>query len=259
MLRRHAPILRTTGAATSCFLVLAALRYDELSLSLEPITILWFLAGALYTNLFEYAVHRFPMHRGLPLLRHVRKHHIEHHRIFHGSNFRTANAGDLGQIPGRPWIFPLLLGAHYLLLTLILPIEATMVFLSACLLHYLVFEGSHWLTHLDGNAVDRALSQIPSLARLRERQIEHHRSHHERPSEAFNFNPPYLGDVLAATRKQPARSAVTVASRPARLRPQARPAVLYRTAIVLCAIALGMAALQHARSGAGASASRVRS
>ena len=274
MLRRHRPILLTVGAASASFLALGALRYDELAGSLGATSGLWFLAGALYANLFEHWVHRFPMHQGFPMLRNVRWHHIEHHRIFHGSNFRTARPGDLAHIPGRPWIFPILLGAHYALLTAILPLGAAMAFLLASLLHYLGFEISHWLTHLDGNAVDRALARVPLLAGIRAHQIEHHRLHHETPNEAFNFNPPYLGDVLLG-RKRASRPGRAPAPVPAPLlgpvlapaiapvlatrRAMARPVVLFGTAIVLGAVALGIAAFQHSRTMAGASSPRTRS
>ncbi|HEY7699161.1 MAG TPA: hypothetical protein VIE88_12140, partial [Vicinamibacteria bacterium] len=155
MVRRHGPILRTACAATIAFFALVLLRFDDLTLSPTPALALSFLAGLVYTNLFEYWVHRFPMHRGLPLLRGVRQNHIEHHRVFHGKNFRTRNPEDLAHISGRFWIFPLLLTGHYALTTAFFPIEAAMAFLFACLLHYVTFELTHWLTHLEDNVVDR--------------------------------------------------------------------------------------------------------
>ena len=256
MLGRHGPILRTAGAALLSFLALAALRYDEFPRSFGAASALWFVAGLLYTNLFEYWAHRFPMHRGLPFFRHVRRHHVLHHRVFHGSNFRTANPEDRVYISGRSWIFPVLLAFHYVLLTAVLPIRAAMVFLLACVLHYLAFEISHWLTHLDGNPFDRALSRIPVLARIRAYQIEHHRLHHEKPIEAFNFNPPYLGDALVGKKRAALPEPLPVL---ARRSSTARPIVLYATALVLGAIGLGIAAIQHNRTSTGAPGPRARS
>ncbi len=258
MARRHGPILYTVGAASLSFASLAALQFDELALTLPPAAALSFVAGVLYTNLFEYWVHRFPMHRGLPLLRNVRQNHIEHHRVFHGANFRTSNPRDLVHISGRFWIFPVLLAGHYLLLTAFLPVSAAMVFLLAALLHYLAFEISHWLTHLEGNAVDRALSRVPLLGAIRAYQIEHHRLHHETPIAAFNFSPPYLGDVLVG-RRTAERPVVRPAPVLARRRPKARPVLLYGTALLLGAIGLGIAAIQHTRQSPGAPAPRSRS
>lgn len=251
MLRRHGPILRTACAASLSFVVLASLRFDELRLPVTPVLAAWFVAGLLYTIFFEYWVHRYPMHLGLPFLRHVRRNHVEHHRIFHGGNFRTTNPSDLTHISGRFWIFPVLLAGHYVLLTAVVPLDAALAFLSASFLHYLAFEISHWLTHLEDNAVDRVLSRIPFVAKARAFQIEHHRAHHQTPIVAFNFNPPYLGDALVRTTArnfgQPGRSVIAAAPDVPRRRP-ARPAVLYGTALVLGAVALGIAAVAHARA-----------
>ena len=262
MLRRHGPILRTACASSLAFVVLASLRFDEFRLPVTPALAAWFVAGLLYTNLFEYWAHRYPMHRGLPLLRHVRRNHIEHHRIFHGGNFRTANSSDLAHISGRFWIFPVLLAGHYALLTAIVPIDAALAFLCACYLHYLAFESSHWLTHLEDNSVDRALSRIPLVGRLRALQIEHHRIHHETPTAAFNFNPPYLGDALIQTTVrrlgEPRRPDIAAPPARARRRLPARPAVLYATALILGAVALGMA-IAHVRPAPGDPVPRARS
>ncbi len=249
MVRRHDPILRTACAASVTFFAFTAPRFDELALPLSGLTSLWFLAGILYTNLFEHWVHRGPMHRGLPLFRNVRLNHIEHHRVFHGENFRTRKPADLAHISGRFWIFPVLFAGHYALVTSLLPIEAALAFLLACTLHYLAFEISHWLTHLDDNAVDRALACIPLVASIRAHQIEHHRIHHETPIVAFNFNPPYLGDALfvrSVPRRRPARRAAPVL---ARRRLLVRPVFLFGTALVLGAVALGLAHHNQQTSG----------
>ncbi len=257
MVGRHGPILRTTCAATIAFFAFAALRFDDLTLPLRPELAVWFLAGILYTNLFEYWVHRFPMHRGLPLLRHVRRNHIEHHRVFHGGNFRTANPADLEHISGRFWIFPVLLAGHYALVTAFVPIDAAMAFLSGCFLHYLAFEFTHWLTHLEDNVVDRALFKIPVVASIRAYQIEHHRIHHQTPIAAFNFNPPYLGDALV--RRTTARPVLDAAPVLARRRLPTRRVLLYGTALVLGVVALGIAAVAHARPTSGTPVPRAKS
>jgi hypothetical protein len=261
MVRRQGPILRTACAASLSLLVIAALRFDELRFDLTPVVALSFVAGILYTNLFEYWVHRFPMHRGLPLLRNVRRNHIEHHRVFYGENFRTRNPEDLAHISGRFWIFPLLLAGHYVLATAVLPIDAAMAFLFACFLHYLAFELTHWLTHLEDNVVDRVLLRIPLVASIRAHQIEHHRIHHQTPIAAFNFNPPYLGDALAAWRPV-ARPVLEVSRTPAvaRMRPvpRARPLILYGTALVLGVAALGIAVFAQIRPAPGSSVPRSK-
>jgi len=260
MVRRHGPILRTACAATIAFTVFVAFCFEDLALPVRPVLLLWFLAGILYTNLFEYWVHRFPMHRGLPLLRHVRRNHIEHHRVFHGENFRTRNPADLAHISGRFWIFPVLLAGHAAAATSFLPLDAATAFLTACYLHYLAFELTHWLTHLEDNAVDRALERIPLLSRVRAYQIEHHRIHHQTPMEAFNFNPPYLGDALvprALPRPVSAAPKAPALALPSR-RPAARPLILYGTALLLGVAALGMAVFAQGKSAPEGSAPRSK-
>jgi hypothetical protein len=257
---RYVPILRTISTASLAYSLLAACHFDELT-SPEPSLGLWFVAGLAYTNLFEYWVHRFPMHRMLPLLGYVRRDHLEHHRVFHGANFRTTNPSDMARVAGRYWMFPILLGAHYAVVSAVLPVNEAMVFLFACYLHYVVFEGTHWLTHVQDNAIDRLLSRLPIVGPFRARQIEHHRIHHEIPLGAFNFNPPYLGDALMARAVRPrltpveprrpiAPAVAAVLRRPAR----------YRTALaVLGVMAVGVVAIAHWKTSRPTPVSRVRS
>jgi hypothetical protein len=166
------------------------------AIALSWTSVAWLFAGLLYTQLIEYWMHRVPMHRGLPYLSNVRWNHLEHHRIFHGANFKTRAADDLHHIAGRYWVFPLLFVAHYAVLVFLLPAHAFILFFLGTVTHYVTFELTHWLTHIEDNAVDRFIARIPVLADIRAYQIEHHRIHHETPELAFNFNPPYLGDRL---------------------------------------------------------------
>ncbi len=197
-MRHHWPILRTALAALAPWVLITWIHWDAVAavtLSLTSVT--WLLAGALYTQLVEYWSHRVPMHRGLPHLTHVRWNHLEHHRIFHGTNFQTRDVEDRAHIAGRFWVFPILFLVHYAALVFVIEAQALIVFLLGTVLHYLVFEASHWLTHIEDNPVDRLLARIPLVSELRAYQIEHHRIHHEVPEMAFNFNPPYLGDRIA--------------------------------------------------------------
>jgi len=196
-MRHHWPILRTAlAASTPLVLVIVAHRdvFDDATLSLTAAA--WFVIGASYTQLFEYWAHRVPMHRGMAYLAHVRSNHLEHHRVFHGSSFQTRNVADLEHIAGRFWVFPILFLGHYAVLTWVLAPAAVIAFLAGAVAHYLTFELTHWLTHIEDNTVDRAISHVPLLAGIRAYQIEHHRIHHETPVVAFNFNPPYLGDLI---------------------------------------------------------------
>lgn len=197
-MRHHWPILRTALAALAPLVLVSSIHWSAFATITPSLTLLaWLLAGVLYTQLVEYWCHRIPMHRGLPYLTHVRWNHLEHHRIFHGKNFKTRGIEELEHITGRFWVFPVLFVAHYAALVFVLDAQALIVFLCGTVLHYFLFELSHWLTHIEDNPVDRLLARIPLVSEVRAYQIEHHRIHHEVPEHAFNFNPPYLGDRIA--------------------------------------------------------------
>jgi hypothetical protein len=150
------------------------------------------LAGALYTNLFEHAWHRFAMHSRRPDPRHAL-----HHRIFYGSRFQTNDPAALKEITTKWYIFPLLFPVHYLAFVLLLPPRLAPAFFLGVVLHFITYETSHWYTHVANNGFDRFVVQVPGLRQLRAMQIEHHRLHHADPKVNFNFTPPYVGDRVA--------------------------------------------------------------
>lgn len=191
------PIIRTVLAAvTPLAIVITVHRHSLDGFTLSLGVVAWALAGTLYTQLVEYWCHRFPMHRGLPYLSNVKWNHLEHHRVFYGANFQTQDPEKLHHIVGRYWVFPILFVGHYAVLAPVLETPALVAFFLGSVLHYVVFELTHWLTHIEDNSVDRTIARLPFLADIRAYQIEHHRIHHEIPELAFNFNPPYLGDRI---------------------------------------------------------------
>lgn len=195
-MRNHWPIAKTTLAAVGSWALLLWAHWDAV-LAPSVASVGWILGGLFYAQLAEYGWHRVPMHRRVRFLEGVRKSHLHHHRVFHGDHFQARSARDRKAITGHFWAFPALLATHYAALAFVLEAPALVLFLSAATLHYVVFEISHWLVHLEDNAVDRVIARVPWLASVRAYQIEHHRAHHERPELAFNFNPPYLGDRIA--------------------------------------------------------------
>lgn len=107
------PLLLTAGWAAGSYLIAVGLHLaagGEVEISLVALAAI--LAGALYTNLFEHAWHRYGMHGRRPDPRHA-----THHRIFYGKNFRTSDAGALGEIVTAFYIFPILLAIHYTVLS----------------------------------------------------------------------------------------------------------------------------------------------
>ena len=220
-LQHQWPIVKVALAAIGSLLAVTLLHLDaSTTLSIELMG--WVLLGALYTQFVEYWCHRVPMHRRIKMLELIRLGHIQHHRMFHGKSFQTKDAALLEHIPGRYWAFPLLFLLHYAVLVWILAPAACLAFLLGTVLHYLAFEISHWLTHIEDNVVDSAIARLPWLGALRLHQIEHHRIHHEVPEYAFNFTPPYLGDRLAARTpptEQPVLNPPPVVTSPVRIAP----------------------------------------
>lgn len=162
-----------------------------------------FALGIAYTHFFEYGYHRLLMHGGAPGLGFIKRNHLQHHRVFYGDNFTSRNRDDWRYIASPWFVFPGLLTVHYFALRPLASPRFLVAFFAGVLLHYLVFEGTHWLTHIEGNAVDRWVARLPVLAGVRDYHVRHHRYHHEIPTADFNFNPPFLGDVIFGTLKVP--------------------------------------------------------
>ena len=149
------------------------------------------VAGALYTNVFEHAWHRFGMHGRRPDPRHAR-----HHRLFYGDRFRTADPEAMREIVTSWYIFPALLAVHDAAFVLIFGSGLAPAFFLGVTVHFIAYEVTHWFTHIEGNSFDRWVAKLPGLRRLRAIQVEHHRLHHMQPLVNFNFNPPYAGDWI---------------------------------------------------------------
>jgi hypothetical protein len=165
----------------------------------------WIAAGGIYTHLFEYFYHLQMMHRVIQIgpWRFHDTRHMEHHRIFLGKNFQTRRIAALVEVTTRWYTFPALFVLHYSAFRILFAPEWAPAFFLGVTAQFLIYEISHWLTHLEDNAFDRWAAGIALLGKLRRRQIEHHRKHHSRPDVNFNFTPPYLGDRIGRTRAEP--------------------------------------------------------
>lgn len=182
----------TAGWAVGAYLAVIGLQLGSgggVDLSLRAAAVL--LAGAVYTNLFEHAWHRYGMH--------VRRdpRHARHHRIFYGNGFQTSDPEALREIVTAWYIFPLLLTVHYVAFRALFGARFAPAFFLGVVLHFVTYEVTHWYTHVGNNGFDRLVSRLPGLRGLRAEQILHHRLHHAEPMVNFNFNPPYAGDRLA--------------------------------------------------------------
>jgi len=159
----------------------------------------WFALGVVYTHVFEYAYHRWLMHGGLRFLSFIKKNHLAHHRTFHGDQLDTRDPRALEHVTEQWFLFPIAFLAHFLVLHPLLGAAELSSFLGGVVLHYLVFEVTHWFAHVADNDFDRLVRRVPLLGWMRETQLRHHRLHHETPEMDFNFVPPFAMDFLGAT------------------------------------------------------------
>jgi len=168
------------------------------------LSILFFLMGLFYTHFFEWWFHHGPMHRRMRLIPEaIKLSHLEHHRVFHGNNYRSDDPEDLKYITGAYYRWPISFLVNYLLFIIIFPMQYGAIFFLGVFLHFTSYEVTHWFSHREAdNLFDKTLSHIPIINKLREIQIEHHRIHHEEPRWDFAFNPPYLFDHLFGTFKR---------------------------------------------------------
>jgi hypothetical protein len=198
----HRPLSRAvlSGLAPYLFAVFLYTRAGEpLRGYALGLAIVWFVAGALYTQLFEYGYHRWAMHVGVRHLELAKRTHLEHHRIFTGKRFRSRNPEDLRYVTSEWYVFPLLFSVHYALFLSVFPAVQAPAFFLGVTAQFLAYEVCHWFTHVEDNGFDRVLGRIPLVRTVRARQIRHHYRHHDAPVVNFNFTPPYVGDRAAGT------------------------------------------------------------
>lgn len=184
------PLAVSVGWAAGSYLAAVGLHFAAGGrFEVSPAAVIACLAGALYTNLFEHAWHRYGMHGRRPDPRHAK-----HHRLFYGGNFQRSDPEALREIVTAWYIFPILLSLHYPAFIALFADRLAPAFFLGVVLHFIVYEVTHWYTHVADNGFDRALARIPGIRGIRAAQIRHHRRHHAEPAVNFNFNPPYAGD-----------------------------------------------------------------
>ena len=206
-IKLYRPIAIVVLAAVTPFVLISYIHIKGLDDKYFSLPVfLWFLLGIIYTHFFEYGHHRILMHRGTRYLGFIKKNHLEHHMIFNGDNFTSRKEEVLWHAASRWFMFPAMFFIHYLVLQVFLPPPVLVAFLGGVVLHYVLFELTHWFTHVEDNSLDRFIAHIPALNWVRDYQIRHHRLHHETPDVDFNFNPPFFADLLYGTLVVPPRS-----------------------------------------------------
>ncbi|MGH7149361.1 MAG: fatty acid hydroxylase [Planctomycetota bacterium] len=154
-----------------------------------------FAAVFAYSSFFEWALHRFLMHRPLLIRYPYRTHALTHHRIFRAdASFVLSRPEDVHEIRFAVWNAPLLIGLHIPPLWLLghwtgLPVLVPG--LAAMSVYYGLYESLHYFMHapkgrrIEGTAVFRWLRA-------------HHWGHHRRHDRNLNVVFP-LADLLFRT------------------------------------------------------------
>ena len=168
-IKLHKPIAIVVLAAITPLLLITLLHLDDLvSRDLSWNFGLLFLVGIVYTHFFEYGYHRVVMHGGIERFAFIREKHLEHHTTFNGDNFTTQKESDLKNIAAQWYLFPAAFLVHYFVVQALLPSQLLLAFFGGVVLHYVVFEVSHWFGHVEDNFFDRILIREESVGKLSE-------------------------------------------------------------------------------------------
>jgi len=148
---------------------------------------LWMVPAAfMISNIVEYVVHRYPMHRVTPLGKDIyKKHAAIHHRYFTHDDMVMGDGRDMAEILTLPrHVFELLfvIVIPFIIFFALFSWNLGMIFGVTALSYYLVFEWVHLASHMPK---DHWLPSLPVIRSL----CEHHRIHHNtRLMREHNFN-----------------------------------------------------------------------
>ena len=162
------------------------------------IDILIFAVALVYANLFEYAFHRWLMHR---LHGFVKREHMIHHGIFRGDHrYHVLRSEDRQFILFEWWQGPVIIGAHLPPFWAIGAITGRPVWwlgLLALGVYYAAYEYLHWCMH---NPCNRSIERT-ALFRYLDRN---HQLHHSQLRINFNVVAPFA-DLVFGTLQQTIR------------------------------------------------------
>ena len=143
--RSSTPLVVTTAWAVGTYVFAVAIHLSAggaAELSVRSLGVC--MAGALYTNVFEHAWHRYGMHSRRPDRRHA-----THHSIFYSNRFQRSDNEALREIVTSWYIFPLLLAVHYSGFVAVFGARLAPMFFLGVLLHFVGYEVTHWYTHVE--------------------------------------------------------------------------------------------------------------
>ncbi len=156
----------------------------------------------LYTNLFEYFGHRYPMHHQYGKLKAVFKRHtLQHHHFFTNESMNCDSVNDFKIILFPPvlliffsmfFVLPVAVLIYY-----VFSLNAAMFFIATTLAYYLNYEWLHLAYHLPET---HFVYKIPGLKTLRSL---HHQHHDMKEMDKYNFNISYpVFDLVFGTLKR---------------------------------------------------------
>jgi sterol desaturase/sphingolipid hydroxylase (fatty acid hydroxylase superfamily) len=168
----------------------------------------WLLAPAFWAiaNVFEWATHKYPMHRPLQPRMMYRNHAIVHHHAFDGDDQEIRKVEELSVVM-MPWYTLVVIFAGATPIALVAWLVGgpglAGVFLVSAVGYFLLYETIHTLHHLPSGVLQRsAIGRSRLLARLR---AHHHHHHQLRRMAHVNFNVTFpFADRLLGTLERPA-------------------------------------------------------
>jgi hypothetical protein len=163
-----------------------------------------FVAVFVYAGLFEYAYHRWVLHRPSRMLPYpFQVHVLLHHRVFQGDmRYHVHDENDRNLILFQWWQVSLLLAGHAVVTWPVQMASGLPVFwsgMAALVAYYAVYEYLHWCMH---NPAQRVVERTRMFRYLDTR----HRLHHTEWRVNFNVVLP-IGDLLFRTLCRPGPAA----------------------------------------------------
>lgn len=187
---RHLAIINLAGAGGIglCLARLSAPTAGELAL--VP-------AFFVFANLFEWWIHRGPMHHPTALRILYRRHTLTHHAAFDHEHMEVGGPRDLALVLFPPWFPPLaaaLVSPVPIVLTLLGSANLGGLFFASALSYYVVYEWFHMLHHLPRRG------PLHRFAIVRRLVAGHTRHHDPALMTRGNFNVSFpLWDLILGT------------------------------------------------------------
>jgi len=194
-------VFRTLGVAAAMFALGLWLARDAAWTLWLAVPVFWAVA-----NVFEWATHRYPMHRPLQPRMMYRNHALIHHRAFAGDDDQEIRSTTDLCLVMMPWYTILIVFAMASPVALVATVVGgpalAGVFLVAAISYFLLYETIHTLHHLKH-------AQLEALGVARWRWLHalrrHHHFHHRLEEMAhtnFNVTAPFADWLLGTYYKR---------------------------------------------------------